>query len=283
MLLTLADGTSSFISLANFIKDYTGKDGDQIQINIINHEVSAILKDGSITNVKLADEVKNSFASKETETKANTLETNLSNLQERVTSLEQNQGTGSGGSAVSASIFETIVIDDFSALEEAQGPYTHFADVVLTNSLDDKASVELLNNNAVLFATYGFAIASISSGNVVTVYSINKSAETVTLTFEIVKAYKVWDGSYTEGTGASLINFTIGGTSYSAEEGMTWEEWCNSNYNTYGYVIDNYDGYIAAGGGHNYVAFSGSLVKSTDVIINNTNYTHHDIGTGGGN
>lgn len=275
LLLTLADGTSSFISLANFIKDYTGKNGDQIQINIINHEVSAILKDGSITNVKLADEVKNSFASKETETKANTLETNLSNLQERVTSLEQNQGSGgNGGSAVSASIFESATVDDFSALEEAQGPYTHFAEVTLTNSLDDKASVELLNNNAVLFATYGFAIASVSSGNVVTVYSINKSAEAVTLTFEIVKVYKVWDGSYTEGTGASLINFTIGGTSYSAEEGMTWEEWCNSEYNTIGASANSNAGYITDKNYMNTIHTVSSSVEvlPSDTIVNGENY-----------
>lgn len=80
----------------------------------------------------------------------------------------------------------------------------------------------------------------------------------------------------------SLINFTIDGTEYQAEEGMTWEQWCNSNYNTYGYVID-YNGYIAAGVGHDYVAFSDSLVESDDVIINNRNYTHHDVGTGGSN
>lgn len=117
----------------------------------------------------------------------------------RISNLEQNQGSGgsggSGAGAVSSSIFESVTINDFSALEEAQGPYTHFANVTLTNSLDDKASVELLNNNAVLFATYGFAIASVGAGNVVTIYSINKSAEAVTLTFEIVKAYKVFDGT----------------------------------------------------------------------------------------
>lgn len=28
------------------------------------------------------------------------------------------------------------------------------------------------------------------------------------------------------------ISFTIGGTSYQAEEGMTWEDWVNSSYNT---------------------------------------------------
>lgn len=35
-----------------------------------------------------------------------------------------------------------------------------------------------------------------------------------------------------------LITFTIDGTSYQAEEGMTWAEWCGSNYNVIGaYVI----------------------------------------------
>ena len=35
----------------------------------------------------------------------------------------------------------------------------------------------------------------------------------------------------------NLIAFTIAGTSYQAEEGMTWEQWVNSTYNKDGYVI----------------------------------------------
>lgn len=31
---------------------------------------------------------------------------------------------------------------------------------------------------------------------------------------------------------AALISFTISGTSYQAEEGMTWEQWVNTDYNT---------------------------------------------------
>lgn len=31
---------------------------------------------------------------------------------------------------------------------------------------------------------------------------------------------------------AALISFTISGTSYQAEEGMTWAQWANSDYNT---------------------------------------------------
>lgn len=35
----------------------------------------------------------------------------------------------------------------------------------------------------------------------------------------------------------NLINFIIDGVSYQAEEGMTWEAWVNSSYNTNGFYI----------------------------------------------
>ena len=37
-------------------------------------------------------------------------------------------------------------------------------------------------------------------------------------------------------TSITLITFTIAGTSYQAEEGMTWEQWVNSSYNTDGFI-----------------------------------------------
>lgn len=36
----------------------------------------------------------------------------------------------------------------------------------------------------------------------------------------------------------TLITFTIGGTTYQAENGMTWAEWCESEYNTNKYFSD---------------------------------------------
>ena len=36
------------------------------------------------------------------------------------------------------------------------------------------------------------------------------------------------------GTSKTLISFTIDGTSYQAESGMTWGEWVESSYNTGG-------------------------------------------------
>ena len=41
---------------------------------------------------------------------------------------------------------------------------------------------------------------------------------------------------------ANLINFTIDGTSYQAEEGMTWGNWINSAYNTGGFIAQLADG-----------------------------------------
>lgn len=75
-------------------------------------------------------------------------------------------------------------------------------------------------------------------------------------------------------SGATLIDFTINGTAYQAEQGMTWAEWCDSSYNTaspsyyinlYGQVTNIHYG----GGGGNNVTTDKSYynyVNSTDVI-----------------
>ena len=42
----------------------------------------------------------------------------------------------------------------------------------------------------------------------------------------------------------TLISFTIDGVAYQAEEGMTWRDWCSSEYNTDGYMADPDVGYI---------------------------------------
>ena len=71
---------------------------------------------------------------------------------------------------------------------------------------------------------------------------------------------------------ATLISFTIDGTSYQAEEGMTWAQWVDSSYNTSTpkYYIN--DGMVvkgAGGGGGARVTTDSGLnnsVSSTDII-----------------
>ena len=69
----------------------------------------------------------------------------------------------------------------------------------------------------------------------------------------------------------SLINFTINGTSYQAEEGMTWGEWVASSYNTYGLVISS-DGKVKNKFGSAYIANRQVAITSDDIIKPNYEY-----------
>lgn len=74
----------------------------------------------------------------------------------------------------------TIQSAAWTSLSE-QAPYTYSATITSTPTLDTNSIVELVNNQAVLFATYGFAIGSISGQNI-TIYSIGQPSTSVTLT-----------------------------------------------------------------------------------------------------
>ena len=82
----------------------------------------------------------------------------------------------------------------------------------------------------------------------------------------------------------NLISFTIDGTTYKAEEGMTWGEWVSSTYNT-----DNYGalsgGLISPKGDHlmGWVAYSNSRVNSVDAIVSDRAYYVEPYSSGGSN
>ena len=84
------------------------------------------------------------------------------------------------------------------------------------------------------------------------------------------------------------ITFTINEETYYADEGMTWEEWVNSEYNTLGLKITA-KGYIDPWGGSGIPARLpfGSYVTTNDVLVKGRNYTFDGINpvyydTGGG-
>lgn len=68
----------------------------------------------------------------------------------------------------------------------------------------------------------------------------------------------------------NLIAFTIDGTSYQAEEGMTWQQWVDSNYNTGGFYIDS-EG-IAARSIHIVDSSGINFIDPQDAIIANYSY-----------
>lgn len=93
-----------------------------------------------------------------------------------------------------------------------------------------------------------------------------------------------------QGGGATLINFTIddspitGQVQYQAEEGMTWQQFVNSSYNTNNLVtigpFDNYSRYKARII-YKKVGRTLTEVTSTDVIIANEIYETGSGGSGG--
>ena len=73
------------------------------------------------------------------------------------------------------------------------------------------------------------------------------------------------------------ISFTIAGTSYQAEQGMTWGEWVASSYNTAGYqiVYNGAQSGIADASGTKFVYVPENRIfpPSTDAIANGREYT----------
>lgn len=92
------------------------------------------------------------------------------------------------------------------------------------------------------------------------IYNINISSNKNIITFRLFSKH--------------VTTLTLIGT-YNADEGMTWEEWVNSEYNIYGWFISN--GTVFAGDSSTLVD-----VDSSAVICNNCEYVTQS-GNGGSN
>lgn len=68
----------------------------------------------------------------------------------------------------------------------------------------------------------------------------------------------------------SYIEFTINGTSYTAESGMTWSEWVDSDYNTGSFAI--FGSYVSNSSGIVQTDYSLMDVAATDAIISGQAY-----------
>lgn len=83
----------------------------------------------------------------------------------------------------------------------------------------------------------------------------------------------------------NLITFYIDDAEYQAEEGMTWEEWVNSDYNTIQYIIC-VDGYVRDPNMKMHALYipgqssatMGSGPRKNDIIENGQIYKNDTIG-----
>ena len=111
------------------------------------------------------------------------------------------------------------------------------------------------------------------ASGVVTVNNVGSETEGDINT--IVNLYTSTDGTEEPPT---LITFTVNGDTYEAEEGMTWQEWINSDYSKiYDYVNFHIEGTVVFCGG-NPVWYSAHeyddnyTIYPDTVIVNNESY-----------
>lgn len=80
----------------------------------------------------------------------------------------------------------------------------------------------------------------------------------------------------------NLISFTIGGTAYQAEEGMTWAEWCESSYNSDGYWGIGSTGVVYDPGDmarpNGFLSLNNENVYGDDLIISGASYSKQHAG-----
>ena len=102
--------------------------------------------------------------------------------------------------------------------------------------------------------------------------------------YEIVEEY---EGAVTIASAVSRITFTIDGTSYEAEEGMTWGEWVESEYNTGTFIYSTLYNHIADDEAtqESYVTSdndSTGKVAASDTIIADHAYSIYEVNHSGG-
>ena len=166
---------------------------------------------------------------------------------------------------------EVEVIPEFTEVEDF---------TVSVNGLEGEVEISYdVSEKVALPAGSPARLASVSDENFIA-SNIKKDVSIFGLTGvyegETVEEY---DGTVVIEDLVSLISFIIEETTYQAEEGMTWAEWVESEYNTIGVKIDSL-GNVLSSGGLKIALGSTSVVQiSSDVIVVNTSYV--TISSGG--
>lgn len=87
-----------------------------------------------------------------------------------------------------------------------------------------------------------------------------------------VDLQKMLDAVNALGAEAVLISFTIDGTTYQAEEGMTWGEWMNSEYCTTTIAVTTDNIMVDSRGWYLIPGIEVNPQAATDVIVSGTDY-----------
>ena len=170
-----------------------------------------------------------------------------------------------------------VTIDGNSTTISAENVVVEKGKYVSVTLADDNDFTVRTRQGAELSYTVNANGANVAAGDeILVVNPTDGKTGTATITFEIDENDIKYAGTYTgsatftiavKNVPVTTINFTIDGTSYQAEEGMTWAEWIDSASNTIGlYSSDSVDG-VYWGEGYWYCLIDATdAVKASDVI-----------------
>ena len=145
----------------------------------------------------------------------------------------------------------TIGADGTEKTVSAEGVVVNKGQYVsVTLAADNDFTVKTAEGAELPFTVTANGETVAAGGEILAVNPANGKSGTANITFDIDEAAIQYAGTYT-GTATftiavkdvPMISFTIDGTAYQAEEGMTWAEWIDSASNTIGlYLSDSADG-----------------------------------------
>ena len=153
--------------------------------------------------------------------------------------------------------------------------------VIIPNSVTSIESMAFAQSNSLKSVVIPLSVVTLES-------SVFRGSYSVTVYVEHKEKPSGWNNywaSQPDGeikvvwgyTASNLITFTIAGTTYQAENGMTWGEWIDSKYNVNSHV-DNFDPYVSCNGvlvfdvPNSTVANSAGAIKLADEIIDGKKY-----------
>ena len=182
--------------------------------------------------------------------------------------------TATVGSSYSIIVPQAITLEN-EAGGNGSGTYTNTFNVTVKGDIGENQTVKVTATPPTMTCSGAAGVAATFEDGYKTEWSRAEATGTGTAAAYTVKAVDLTPGSWS-GTAmfncsletvssSSTISFSIKGVSYQAEEGMTWAEWVDSDYNTGGY-------YISGNTVQNDVHSITSDVAPDVVIVNGTNY-----------
>jgi len=119
--------------------------------------------------------------------------------------------------------------------------------VSVTLAADNNFTVKTAEGAELAYTVTANGEAVAAGGEILAVNPADGKAGTATITFDIDETAIQYAGTYTgiatftiavKDAPVTTINFTIDGTPYQADAGMTWAQWVVSDYNTGEFVLD---------------------------------------------